>query len=169
MIPAGTILTYQAKGRTKAFQGEGDLVQELNTEFAQNNLVMRDYHSSWTSTIGSIDAFLGAPADFQFTATIQLNADFGSVQDVASIANHAIYQITDTLPSSSVPNITIPNQAASTTGQPTQSGSTASSSSSGSSFLSGLFQGGVNDFALLMVGVILAVVLIIAGKSRSIL
>lgn len=165
MLPAGTVLTYQAKGRSGYFQSESDLVQELNVEFAQNNLVMRDYHSSWTSILGSVDAYLGGPSDFQFTATIQLNADFGAVGDVASIADHAIYQVTGTLPSSTVPNVTLPGHAATSTGQPGQ----ATPAATGGFDLGGLLQGGVNSFALLMAGVILAVVLIIAGKSRSIL
>jgi hypothetical protein len=164
MVPAGTILTYQAKGRSGYFQGESDLVQELNIQFAQNHLVMRDYHSSWTSITGAVDAYLGGPSDFQFTATIQTNGDFNAVGDISSIADHAIYQVTGTMPASTVPNMTIPGQAPADTGQP---GQVAPKLGSSPFDLSSLFQSGVNSFALLMVGVILAVVLIVAGKSRS--
>jgi hypothetical protein len=170
MIPSGTVITYQAKGRTGFFQGESDLVQEMNTEFSQSNIVMRDYHSAWTSVSASVDAYLGGPSDFQFTATLQTNADFNSAQDVASIADHAIYQVTGTLPSSTVPSITLPGSSSSaSTGQPAQSTPSATSSLFDFSGITSSLQSGVNGFALLMVGVILAVVLIIAGKSRSIL
>ena len=168
MLPAGSVLTYQAKGRSGYFQGESDLVQELNIEFAQNNIIMRDYHSSFTSVTGAVDAYLGGPADFQFTATLQTNADFGSVQDVASIANHAIYQVTGTLPTSTVPNVTLPGGSTPSTGQPAQA-KPAAASSGDVLGLGSLFQSGVNNFALLMVGVILAVVLIVAGKHKAIL
>jgi len=168
LVPAGSVLTYQAKGRSGYFQSESDLVQELNIEFAQQNIVMRDYHSSWTSVTGAVDAYLGGPSDFQFTATLQVNADFNSPQDIASIADHAIYQVTGTLPSSTIPNVTIPSGQTQATGQPAQA--TPAASSSGDVLgLGSLFQSGVNSFALLMVGVILAVVLIIAGKHRSII
>lgn len=168
MIPSGTVLAYQAKGKSGYFQSESDLVQELNSEFAQANIVMRDYHSAWTSTIGAVDAYLGGPADYQFTATLQTTADFGSADDIRSIADHALYQVTGTLPASTIPNMTVPKGVPTDTGQPEQA--TPAAASTGDILgLGSLLQGGVNSFALLMAGVILAVVLIIAGKHKAII
>ena len=170
MVPSGSILTYQAKGTTSWFPSESDIVQEINVDLAQAGVVMRDYKyvPSAQSMVASVDAYLGAPTAYQFTATLQVNADFNSPQDVASLVDHALYTVTGTLPASTVPNVTIPGNAAATTGQPGQTAVVAGTSS-GEFDLSSLFESGVNSFALLMVGVILAVVLIVAGKSRSII
>lgn len=175
MVPAGSILTYQAKGTSGWFPNQSDVTQQLNTDFAQNNIVMRDFHFVTTpsSVVQSVDAYLGAPTNYQFTATLQVNTDFNSPQDVASIADHSLYTVTGNLPASTIPSVTTPNDGATSTGQPTQSTPTGVDLSSifggSSGGLGGILQGGINSFALLMVGVILAVVLIIAGKSRNIL
>jgi hypothetical protein len=162
------VLTYQAKGTTTYFQGESDIVAGLTGTFAQANITLRDYHSAWTSTMGAVDAYLGGPADFQFTATLQTSADFSSADDIRSIADHGIYNVTGKLPASTIPNVTVPKGISSDTGQPGQA--TPAAAEAGDLLgIGGILQGGVNSFALLMVGVILAVVLIVAGKHRDII
>lgn len=181
MLPAGTILTYQAKGRAGFFTTEGDIAQALNTGLAQANMAMRDYHLSSTSIAGAVDAYLGGPFDFTWTATVQTSADFANIYDIQSILDGILSDNTSGTVSSSIPNITLPvgapsirdvvaqgslpaaTTSAGITGQPGQGG--LSSSNPFSDFL----QSGVNSFALLAAGAIVAVVLIVGGKSRGVL
>lgn len=167
MVPAGSIITYQAKCQTGWAQSPDNVAQEINVQLSQSNVAMRDYT---TSAIGVTDVagqYIGVPVYFELTATLQTNVDFNSIDDVRQIIDHAVYMTTDNMPVSSVPNVTLPGAIASSTGQPSQAapaiGGTASS------WFSNIFQSGINSFALLMVGVILAVVLIVAGKHRAIL
>jgi hypothetical protein len=169
MVPAETILNYQAKGITQYFQSADQVAQDMNPILSQQNITIRDFHTTVTGIVGSVDAYLGGPADFQLTASLQTSADFGAVADIQSIVDNSIYQITGKLPVSTIPGITVPGNAPAITGSPAQALASATSSLTGtaSNWFSNIFQSGINSFALLMVGVILAVVLIVAGKNKG--
>lgn len=168
MVPTGSIVTYQGKCQTGWAQSPDNVAQEINIQLSQGNVAMRDYT---TSAIGVTDVagqYIGVPVYFELTATLQTNIEFNSVDDVRSIVDHAVYMVTDNMPVSTVPNVTVPGaNTTASTGQPSQIQQRAGSTIS--DWFSNLLQGGINSFALLMVGVILAFVLIVAGKNRAIL
>lgn len=167
MVPAGSVLTYQATIATSSsFQTADDVVQQMNQTLGQSNISMRDYHIG-AGILDTILAPVNGKLQFQLTATLQTNADFNSVSDVQSIADHGIYMATDALPlASSVPNVTIPGGASSSTGQPGQADVSAAASSIENS-ISGLFAG-VQGTIMLIVLTILGLVLILGSRTRSI-
>lgn len=168
MVPSGTVLTYQAQvTSTGYFSSPSDVVQAIIQALSQNNIAVRDQSIS-QDVLSTIVSPVTGNIDFQLTLTLQTNSDFNAVTDIQGIVDHAIYVDTNVFPTSTIPNVTVPGGAFSSTGQPAQAVSSASVSGIGSS-LGSIFQSGVNSFALLMVGVILAVVLIVAGKSRGVL
>ena len=176
--PAGTVITYQAKSQTTGYlQTENDIYQTFNTNAQQNNLAVRDYNVS-TSFLDQLGSVVNPYIPFQFTATLQANVDFADVTDVQKICDHGLYMETNTMPVSSTPSVTLPGSAPQSTGQPSQGmAGTPTVHVCGDpswGFLNDpgqwftcAFQNTTNTFALVMVGVILAVILIIAGKQKG--
>jgi len=178
MVPAGSVLTYQAKSQTTGYlQTEQDIAQTFNTNAQQNNLAVRDYHVS-TSFLDQLGSVVNPYVPFEFTATIQTNVDFAQLTDIQGICDHGLYMETGSMPVSSIPNITVPGMAAASTGQPSQQSSQGAAThvcgdpswscfSDPAQCISCFFQDTTKTFALVMVGVVLAVILIVAGKSKG--
>jgi hypothetical protein len=166
MVPAGTVLTYQAQITTNgAFQTPDDVIQQMNQVFAQSNIAMRDYHID-AGILDTILSPVNGKLQFQLTATLQTLADFGAIQDIQSIADHGVYMATDALPTSTVPNITFPGGTQSSTEQPGQA--PAGAGITGIEDTIKKFISGITGTMMLIVLTILGVVLILASRTKSV-
>ena len=177
--PAGTVITYQAEGNSNGYtQSSNDIISTFQSYLSQNNLALRDQTINATSFAAQINGVLTGSVPFELIATIQTNVDFADVTDVQKICDHGLYMETNTMPVSSTPSVTLPGSAPQSTGQPSQGmAGTPTVHVCGDpswGFLNDpgqwftcAFQNTTNTFALVMVGVILAVILIIAGKQKG--
>jgi len=134
----------------------------------QQNIAVRDYNLQGPSLLDKVfNSVPGSqPVPYQLTMTLQTRADFGAAGDVQAITDHAIYNQIGSLPSSSLPNMTLPGGKSQTTGEPGQV--TPKPEETIADKISAFFGKLENGFVLIVVGVILAVVLIIAGKHKGI-
>lgn len=168
MVPAGSVLTYQAQVTTSgSFQTPDDVVQQMNQTLGQSNIAMRDYHVG-SGILDTILSPINGKLQFQLTATLQTNVDFNAVDDVRSIADHGIYMATDALPVSTIPNITLPGSTTpGLTGQP--GGATTPGpniSGIGDAITSAL--SGLQGTVMLVIFAILGVVFLLASKTKGI-
>jgi len=178
--PAGTVITYQAEGNSNGYtQSSNDIISTFQSYLSQNNLALRDQTINATSFAAQINGVLTGSVPFELIATIQTNVDFADVTDVQKICDHGIYLAVDAMPQSSTPHVVLPSGALVNTGQPSQGTAgkptvhVCGDPSWGflddpGQWLTCAFQNTTNTFAFVMVGVILAVILIIAGKHKGI-
>jgi hypothetical protein len=179
MVPSGSVLTYQAQCTTDgSFQTPNDVLTQVNQTCSQSGISLRDSNV----TAGILDTILSpvnGALDFQLTLTVQTSSDFNAVSDIQGIIDHGVYLATNAMPISSIPNVTVPGGASTPTGQPGQTAATNPAKvhvcgdpswgflDDPAQYFKCLTQGAATGFSLLMIGVILAVVLIIAGKHKG--
>lgn len=164
-VPDQSIVTYTGSWTGGYFSSPSDVISAVSGALASSSLVLRSqtFSASLLTQLGS--AFGGSNA-FNVTLSVQVEngLGFASPDDVASIINNAVYQVTGTLPTSfSVPYVQAPGGSNAATGEP--AGSSASSGSSLSSWFSGLTTGGAAAFGLAGIGIIVALVLVFAEKK----
>lgn len=191
MIPAGTILTYQAQITASGwFQSTDAVILQMNRVFSQSNIKMIDYHVAG-EILDTIKSYVTGYLNIQLTATLQTSVDFNAVDDIRGIADHGIYMAVDAMPTSTIPNITLPGMALppGTIGVPTPGATLPTGESiqtgTGSNvphkcgdpswgltddpgqYIQCLFSG-ITGTVMLLVLTILGVVLILAGRTKSI-
>lgn len=166
MVPAGTVLTYQAQITTSgSFQTPDDVIQKMNQILGHAGISVRDFHVD-AGILDTILSPVNGKLQFQLTATLQTSSDFGAVADIQSIADHGVYMATDMLPASTIPNITVPGGAPGSTGQPGQT--FVGAGITGIEDTIKQFISGITGTMMLIVLTILGVVLILASRTKSV-
>src|SRR6266850_5828910 len=101
-VPVGSIITYTSGDWYSGwFTGTNDLTNQVGTALIAQGLTIRKVNSaSVNGAVGTIDKYLGGPATLTISLDVEVTggSGFGSVNDVASIVNHEVYQATGHLP-----------------------------------------------------------------------
>lgn len=176
-FPQGTLFNYHSDDwSTTYFHGPAEIVSEVQQEI-YNQIAIKTHKESIAGIVGSVDAYLGAPAQFSIdlTAAIDNGLGFGSIDDAASIINHAVYKVTGRLPTSSVPSYKVPGGGATDTGQPTGAPNSKDTSNTSNQsifasledFFSGLTSKASLWLMLVSIGLIAGIILVSQAKSGN--
>ena len=173
MVSAGSIVTYQAKLSTPSFSWDtpASIEQQVAGTIQGSGLIVEDSTITDPSFTDILISSTGAALPFGMTLHIQTNSNWGSPDDIRSVVDNAIYQVTGSLPqSSSVPLVQDPNASSpSTTGEPTQ---TKDSSSGGISDSIDKFLKSIQSDALILgiaaLGIIIGLVILQGRAQRTV-
>ena len=119
-VPDGSILTYQGAWHGDSpfgTQNPQKVLSEVSAALPAVGLQVRGSNLN----VGAHSAFFGGP--FDVTLSLQVangQGGFGTLDDVISVINHAVYVATGSMPTGgSIPAIQRPGQPTTATGQPT--------------------------------------------------
>lgn len=175
-FPNGTLFNYHSDDwSTTYFHGPTEIVSEVQQEI-YGQVSIKTHKEAIKGIVGSVDAYLGAPAAFaiDLTAMVDNGLGFGSIDDAASIINHAVYKVTGRLPTSSVPSVQVPGGTSQDTGQPSGAPNSKSASDSSASpfqsledFFSSLTSKASLWLMLVSIGLIAGIILVSQAKSGN--
>lgn len=171
MVSAGSIVTYQAKLSAPSFswQTPESIEQQVAGIIQGSGLIVEDSTITDPSFTDILISATGAALPFGMTLHIQTNSAWDKPDDIRSVVDNAIYQVTGSLPdSSSVPLVQDPNAAnATSTGMAAQ---TTPSSSGGIQSSLTSFLDSVKSDALIIgiaaLGIIVGLVILQGKASR---
>lgn len=173
MVSSGSIVTYQAKLSSPSFSWEtpASIEQQVAGIIQGSGLIVEDSTITDPSFTDILISSTGAALPFGMTLHIQANSNWGSPNDIRSVVDNAIYQVTGSLPqSSSVPLVQDPNASSSTpTGQVSQA--TPSSSGGVQSSLTGFLDSVKSDALILglaAIGILIGLAVLQGRASRAV-
>lgn len=170
-VKAGSVITYQFKAATTLSHPSGsDIENAVASDLSAAGLTVVDFtvvNPSLGVEIANIWGFT-----VQVTMKIKVSVDYGSEDDVKSIADHYVYTNTGSLPqASTVTNVTAPSGQTTQTGTPQDTSTGGGGGGGGNSFwdtittfLSGAGVGGFLGIGLALVAVVLIVSLATSKK-----
>lgn len=168
MIPAGSLVTYQAKTKTGFFSSPPDIVNAISTAILDSGFMTLDRSISTPNILEEL-IYGGSLSNypFSFVLHIKTNQAYGDADSIKSIIDHAVYVETGSLPPSSIPVVQVPGGSETPTGDISQlpQGSSPATSSL-SSWFSSLGTQAALGIGLVGVGIIVALVLITGARTR---
>ncbi len=165
MVPAGSILTYNATFSTTYTSSLNDVLSSVGDALAPSGITIESQNFTEPDLLSMVaDAATFSGFTVQGSMQVQVSGSYNQPNDVKSIIDNAIYQVTGSLPSSS--SISQVNGTA--TGQPAASASTTPSFLSGvSSWFSNLGTTSLFGVGLAFLAIVAGILLFATEKGRE--
>lgn len=165
MVSSGSVITYQAKLGTGSFTWNtpADIVTQIGGIISGSQLTIEDSSISEPGVTDVLISATGASLPFGVTLHVKTGQAWNQPDDIKSVIDNAIYQVTGSLPqSSTVPLVQDPNVGSTGTGDVSQT-SPSSTGGLGDWFSKLTAQGGI-ALGLVALGIIAALVLLNSPK-----